>query len=339
MTRIEEHKSLKHYNTFGLEVYADYYTVIKSLQDFIELLQLEAFKTIPKMILGGGSNVLFTSNFKGLVIHNQIEGKRVVNESEDKVWVEAFSGENWHELVLFTIKSGWSGLENLSLIPGSVGAAPIQNIGAYGVELCDVFYELKALRLSDLELVTFSKRECNFDYRDSTFKQENKNLYFIYSVSLQLSKNHYFKTEYGDISDIIKQNYHGILSLENISNAVIYIRQSKLPNPKIIGNAGSFFKNPIVSIDTFEAMKNNFPEMPFFKLSESAIKIPAGWLIEKAGWKGKKIGEVATHDKQALVIINLGNATGKEIMDFAQQIQYEVKQKFNILLMPEVNWI
>jgi UDP-N-acetylmuramate dehydrogenase len=337
--QLQQNISLKAYNTFGIDATAAHFVEINSLDDLQAVIKSEALKDLPKLILGGGSNMLFTQNFEGLVIKNSIKGIEQVKEDERHIWLKAMGGEVWHELVLHTIDLDLSGIENLSLIPGFVGAAPMQNIGAYGVELEKVFDSLEAINISTGELRTFTKDECEFGYRESVFKKHLKGQYFIYSVTLRLNKQHEFNVSYGDIKNTLAEMKVFELSVKAVSNAVIKIRQSKLPDPKEIGNAGSFFKNPEISKEHFERLVAQYPVMPSYPLPNGRVKIPAGWLIEQCGWKGKRVGNTGSHARQALVLVNYGNATGAEVKTLAFEIQASVKEKFGIELTPEVNFI
>ncbi|MDH7911416.1 UDP-N-acetylmuramate dehydrogenase [Winogradskyella sp. SYSU M77433] len=335
---ISHNVSLKPFNTFGIDAKANSYCNITSIEDLQKVLKTESQK--PLFILGGGSNMLLTQNVNALVLHINLKGKEIVEETEDKVIVKAMAGENWHEFVLWCLKNGYGGIENLSLIPGNIGTAPIQNIGAYGVELKDVFVSCEAVNIKDQSLRTFSKNDCNFGYRESIFKQDLKGEYIITSVNLQLTKhNHTLHMDYGAIKQELENSNSTKPTIQDISKAVIAIRESKLPNPKDIGNSGSFFKNPIVSTEHFNRLKENFPEIPSYKISDSEVKVPAGWLIEKAGFKGKRFGDYGVHNKQALVLVNYGNANGKDIFELAQLIQKTIKRLFEIDIETEVNII
>ena len=290
------------------------------------------------MFLGGGSNVLLCNDFAGLVIRNAIKGKQIVHEDDDHVFLKVYSGESWHETVMYCVKRNWGGIENLSLIPGTVGAAPMQNIGAYGVELENVFDHLEAFNLHTFELETFNKSQCAFGYRESVFKRQLKGQYFIYSVTFKLNKKPSIHADYGDIQAIL--NEKGLSAetagIKDVSDAVIHIRQSKLPDPKVLGNSGSFFKNPQITIEHFEALKLQFPDIKGYPQNDG-MKVPAGWLIEQCEWKGKRVGNTGSHAKQALVLVNYGGATGSEIFQLAQDIIQSVADKFSIHLEPEVN--
>ncbi|RLD82667.1 MAG: UDP-N-acetylenolpyruvoylglucosamine reductase [Bacteroidetes bacterium] len=329
--------SLKPYNTFGVKAYADSFVSVTS----IDLLQKIVAKHKDLFVLSGGSNVLITKNIRQPVLHLNIQGKSIrKNKEENIVFVKAMAGENWHEFVLWTLENNFGGLENLSLIPGNVGTSPMQNIGAYGIEIKDVFHKLEALEIESGKLKTFYKDDCNFGYRESVFKNILKCKYIIVSVTFQLTKNiHKLNTSYGAIQTELEKNNIKKPSIKDVSNAIIAIRESKLPDPKEIGNSGSFFKNPVVSIDQFKYLEKEYPNMPYYKVSDKTIKIPAGWLIEQCGFKGKRFGNAGVHKDQALVLVNYGNATGNEILDLANNILKTVSNKFGIDLEIEVNII
>jgi UDP-N-acetylmuramate dehydrogenase len=335
---IQENTSLKPYNTFGIDAKARFFTKVSGLEELKDALLFAESQTIPILILGGGSNILLTQDFTGLVIKLELKGIKVVEEDSEKVLVSVGAGENWHEFVLFAIAQNWAGVENLSLIPGTVGASPMQNIGAYGVEIQQVFHHLKALNRKTLELETFSAEECQFGYRESIFKHRLKNKYVICEVVFQLSKIPMINISYGAIKDTLAEMKAENPGIKEVSDAVIAIRQSKLPNPAEIGNAGSFFKNPTISESAFEKLKNQFPEIPGYKVDEG-IKVPAAWLIDQAGWKGFRRNDIGVHSKQALVLVNFGKGKGKEIQELSQEIQQSVEEKFGIKLSPEVNFI
>jgi UDP-N-acetylmuramate dehydrogenase len=336
---IQENVSLKQFNTFGIEAKARYFVEVKNKTELNEALYDSQFHMMRRLVLGGGSNVLFTKDFDGVVIKVNIKGLKKTKENADFVWVKAGAGENWHDLVLFTIENNWGGIENLSLIPGLVGAAPLQNIGAYGVEIKDTIHEVKALNIPHGETHVFDKNDCQFGYRESIFKNEAKDKYVVLSITLKLAKNPKFHVEYGAIQEVLAQNPTQELSIKAVSDAVISIRQSKLPNPAEIGNAGSFFKNPEISTTLFEKLKAEFPEIPSYPINESLVKVPAGWLIEKAGWKGFREGDIGVHSKQALVLVNYGNGTGLQIKDLSEKIQKSILEKFGIKLQVEVNFV
>lgn len=329
---MKENISLKELHTFGLTVNAAQYTLVETEQQIQELLPLPA----AHLILGGGSNMLFTKDFEGLVVHNKIRGIELVEENDETVLIRVGGGEVWHLLVVWCIEQGYAGLENLSLIPGSVGAAPIQNIGAYGVELKDVFERLEAINLSTGKIETLHFQDCAFGYRDSIFKRKAKGRYFITRVFLRLSKQAKFNISYGAIQQVLETSQTP-LSIRSISNAVIQIRTQKLPDPKEIGNSGSFFKNPIVANADIEALKKEYPSMPVYPIDDNHSKLAAGWLIDQLGWKGYRKGDAGVHEQQALVLVNYDNAKGSEIWELAQEIQLSVREKFGVLLEPEVN--
>ena len=334
--------SLKKYNSFGIEAKAKQFVAVHSIQDLRTVLRDNTAHQ--KFILGGGSNMLLTQDIDALVIYVDLKGKKIVDENEDNVWVESQAGENWHEFVLWTIDQNFGGLENMSLIPGNVGTTPIQNIGAYGTEIKDTFVSCDAMSIDNQEMKTFSKEECHFGYRESIFKNKVKNQYIITAVVFKLTKiNHKINISYGDISSELAKNKSENSrlnpTLRDISNAVIAIRQSKLPDPKILGNSGSFFKNPIILKSDFEKIHQQFPEMKYFDISATEVKVPAGWLIEQTGFKGKRFGDAGIHKNQALVLVNYGNATGHEILNVAKDIQETVFKTFGIHIEAEVNVI
>lgn len=334
--QIEEYKSLKTYNTFGIDCSARYFVSINSVSDLKQALSSRTSEEL--FVLGGGSNMLLINDLNALVLHINIKGIEVVKETDSVVYVKAMAGENWHNFVLHCIKNDFGGLENLSLIPGNVGTAPIQNIGAYGVELKDTFVSCNALEIDTLKEREFTKEEVKFEYRNSIFKNEVKEKYIITSVTFCLTKkNHKKNTSYGDIQKVLSDKKIDNPSIQDISEAVIAIRRSKLPDPKTLGNSGSFFKNPIVDLETFQVFRSKFPEAPFYEVSATEFKIPAGWLIEYSGFKGKRFGDAGIHKNQALVLVNYGNATGKEIWNLALKIQKSVKVKTGITIEPEVN--
>lgn len=336
---IKKNFSLKGINTFGIDAIAESYCEFENIEELRSILSNTELSSMKKLPLGGGSNILFTSNFEGLVLHNKIKGIEVVREDNEHAWVKAGAGEVWHELVLFCIEKNLGGIENLSLIPGTVGAAPIQNIGAYGVELKDVFDCLEAVDINNGSINTFCKGDCCFGYRESIFKTSSKGKYIITSVTLKLNKKSTFNTSYGAIADTIKEMGIQELSLRSISDAVIKIRSSKLPNPAEIGNAGSFFKNPEISVEHFEKLKTLYPGIPSYLASEGKVKVPAGWLNEQCGWKGKVIGNTGVHKLQALVLVNYGGAKGEEVKNLSEAIKASVLEKFGIQLETEVNII
>lgn len=332
---IQKHVSLKPYNTFGIDVKAESFALVQTLDDLISVLKTNPSKLL---ILGGGSNVLLTKNFEGLVLHIGLKGIEVLTKKNNTTLVKVEAGENWHYFVLWCLEHHLGGLENLSLIPGNVGAAPIQNIGAYGVELKDTFVSCEALNLKTLESETFSNSDCNFGYRNSIFKSKYKGQYIITSVTFELTHSaHELKTSYGAISTELESMNIENPTIQDISKAVIAIRQSKLPDPKKLGNSGSFFKNPVVSKTQFETLQKEFPQMPSYPVSENEVKIPAGWLIEMAGFKGKTFGNYGVHKHQALVLVNYGGASGLDILKLAQLVQKTIQTIFDIHLDAEVN--
>ncbi|MDA9312078.1 UDP-N-acetylmuramate dehydrogenase [Vicingaceae bacterium] len=331
--------NLKDFNTFGIEVFASEFVELNSSKDAFAFFKSTDLNGKEFLILGGGSNLLLTEDFRGMVIKNNLKGIEVIKENDDSIVLKAGAGENWHEFVLQCIDKGYAGLENLSLIPGNVGASPMQNIGAYGVEVKDLITGVEAIELSTGKVKIFTNEECRFDYRSSIFKTTSKNQYFISSVNFKLSKKPDFNVSYGAIKSQLDQN--GIpqesLTIKAISDAVIAIRESKLPDPKKIGNSGSFFKNPIVSAAEFEQLKRKFKSIPAYQLPNGDYKLAAGWLIEKTGWKGYTEGNYGVHKNQALVLVNYGGASGLEIYDLSERILLSVKDKFRVKLEREVN--
>lgn len=335
---IQNNFSLKKYNTFGIEAKARQFVAVHSVSELETVLK--EHQSEPKFILGGGSNMLLTQDIEALVIHVDLKGKKVIKEDDDFVWVESQAGENWHEFVLWTIGQNFGGLENMSLIPGNVGTTPVQNIGAYGTEIKDTFVSCDAMDIVTREMKTFHKEECNFGYRESIFKHEAKNQFIITSVVFKLTKrNHKINVSYGDITKELEKNNISTPTLKDVSDAVIAIRRSKLPDPKELGNSGSFFKNPIIPKEQYEKTRLLHPEMPHYVVSETEVKVPAGWLIEKAGFKGKRFGDAGIHKNQALVLVNYGNATGQEILNVSKDIQATVLREFGIAIEAEVNII
>lgn len=340
LPEIKEGQNLKPFNTLGIEARASKFVSIESGEQLKAVLRDPELKKYPFFVLGGGSNVLFVGDFDGLVLHMAIKGIEVISQDEEDVLIRAGAGENWHQLVLHCVDKGWGGIENLSLIPGTVGAAPIQNIGAYGVELREVFESLRAVNVETGKTKIFDSRECRFGYRDSIFKNELKDKYIITHVTLRLSKHPDLNTSYGAIRSKLEEKGIKQPTIKDISDMVIEIRNSKLPAPGDIGNAGSFFKNPVISSALFDKLKQNYPEIPGYPVdNEKGVKVPAGWLIEETGWKGKIVGNTGTYRQQALVIVNHGGATGDEILKLAKKIRNSVKDKFGIKLVPEVNII
>ena len=333
---ILENISLKEYNTFGVTSYAKRFVSITSFYDLQQLLKIEK----ELFLISGGSNMLLTRDINKLVVFLNIKGISIDRENENSVNVTVNSGESWHEFVLWCISQNYGGIENLSLIPGNVGTCPIQNIGAYGVEVKDTITKVEALEIETNKLVTFSNAECQFGYRNSIFKNDAKGKYIITSVSFQLTKNiHQLNTSYGAIENALEENKITKPTIKDVSDAVIAIRKSKLPDPKEIGNSGSFFKNPVISTEQFLELQKKHPTIPSYKISETETKVPAGWLVEQCGFKGKRFGDAGVHKKQALVLVNYGNASGKEIFTLAQNIQKSVLETFKIALEIEVNII
>lgn len=338
--QIQENLSVQSLHTFGVEAHTRYLLPIISIKILIQFLNNNTFKNTPYLILGSGSNLLFTKDFEGIILKNEIKGIEIIHENKDKVTVKVGGGEVWHSFVLWCIAQDFGGIENLSLIPGTIGAAPIQNIGAYGIELKDVMTELEAFHIKTQTVETFTNAACQFGYRNSIFKQQYKGQYFITSVTFELTKQHHqLNTKYGAIQTILAQKSIKKPTIKDISNAVIEIRSSKLPDPAVLGNSGSFFKNPIVSTAFFEKLYQQFPKMPYYTMPKEKVKIPAGWLIEQCGWKGKRVGNTGAYAKQALVLVNYGGAKGKEIKTLAEAIQVSVKEKFGIDIFPEVNLV
>lgn len=333
---ILEHQSLQAYNTFDINARAAFFSEIESPEMLQSLRRQHPQR--PVFVLGGGSNLLLTQDLDQWVLHNRILGKSILAEDTDTTLVRIGGGENWHETVLWALEQGLGGLENLSLIPGTAGAAPIQNIGAYGVELSDVFERLEAIDLSTVKALEFTKEDAAFGYRDSLFKRSLKGQIFITHILLRLTRRgHRLNTSYGAIPETLEQWGIQQPGVKDISRAVIHIRQSKLPDPAALGNSGSFFKNPVIANARFEALLGQYPNMPGYPQGGTHTKVPAGWLIEQAGWKGKRIGNAGTYHKQALVLVNHGGATGAEVWSLAQQIMEDVERQFGIALKPEVN--
>lgn len=332
---IQQHISLKPYNTFGIDVSAESFVSVQTLEDLTSILKTKPSKLL---VLGGGSNMLLTKDIQGLVLHIDLKGIEICEKRNETTTVKVAAGENWHNFVLWCLNQNLGGLENLSLIPGNVGTAPIQNIGAYGVELKDTFVCCEAFNLETLELEIFSKADCNFGYRSSVFKSEMKGQYIITSVTFELSHSgHKLKTSYGAILSELEKMEIVQPTIQDVSKAVIAIRQSKLPDPKKLGNSGSFFKNPVVTKKYFQTLLSQFPNIPHYPVTENEIKIPAGWLIETAGFKGKTFGNYGVHKNQALVLVNYGGASGQEILDLSQLIQKTIQTIFGITLEAEVN--
>jgi UDP-N-acetylmuramate dehydrogenase len=340
MIDIQESVDLLRYNTFKIHATARYCAIIRSVDELKELFTTAVYKREKHLILGGGSNILLTGDYDGLVIKNEIKGIDVITETSDAIAVKVGAGEQWHAFVMHAVANNWGGIENLSLIPGTVGAAPMQNIGAYGIEIKNVIKNVEAIDTQTGELRVFTNEECSFGYRESVFKQRLRGKYFISSVTLILTKkNHQFNTSYGAIDATLKQQHVHELSVRAISDAVIAIRTQKLPDPAIVGNAGSFFKNPTISKQHFEKLKTLHPDMPGYSVENQEVKVPAGWLIEQCEWKGKTFDTIGVHPHQALVLVNYGGGTGEKIWSLAQKILASVREKFAIELQPEVNVI
>ncbi|HMJ48363.1 MAG TPA: UDP-N-acetylmuramate dehydrogenase [Ferruginibacter sp.] len=340
---VQENISLRSLNTFGIDVKARYFAPFHSVSDLHELLEFNEPGTTNRkpqtLVLGGGSNILFTKDIDRLVIKNQIVGIKEIKEDEHHIYVQVGAGVNWHHFVLHCIHNGWAGVENLSLIPGNVGASPMQNIGAYGVEIKDVFFSLEAFYIPDKKIVNFSLNDCEFGYRESVFKRKFKNEFVISSVTYRLNRIPVFNISYGAIAQELGKMGVKDLSLQVVSQAVINIRSSKLPDPAVVGNAGSFFKNPEIGTAQFSKLKTEFPGIVGYELAHDKVKLAAGWLIEQCGWKGVRKGDAGCHEKQALVLVNYGNAKGNEIYDLSEEILKSVKEKFGVGLEREVNII
>ncbi len=334
---VSENVLLQPYNTFGIPATSRYFASFDSEAALLALLDEPRAKGLPRMVLGGGSNILFTKDFDGLMLKNDIKGMKVVNEDNDHVYVKAGAGENWHGFVQYCLAADMAGLENLSLIPGNVGASPMQNIGAYGVEIKDTFHSLEALHLEDRRVVTFTNNDCAFGYRESVFKKQYRNQFAILNVTYRLNKVPRFNTSYGAINEELERMGVKELSIQAISQAVINIRTSKLPDPAKIGNAGSFFKNPSVDAAQYEKLRAAFPQIVAYPLADGHFKLAAGWLIEQCGWKGYREGDAGVHAKQALVLVNYGHAKGSEIYALSQRVVDSVKEKFGVELEREVN--
>ena len=325
------------YNTFGIDVKADFFIEYESASDLQDVLKSEIVRNNRTLHIGGGSNLLFMHDFKGVILHSAIHSIQKIREDTDSVYLEVGSSVNWDDFVGCCVENGWGGVENLSLIPGEVGASAVQNIGAYGVEVKEVIVEVNTVEIETACFKAFMNEDCRYGYRDSIFKNELKGKYIITSVLFRLNKNPEFRLKYQHLEDEVIKS--GALNLSNIRKTIIHIRESKLPDPKITGNAGSFFMNPVIPKEQFLALQVLYPQIPHYFDSETSEKIPAAWLIDQCGWKGKHIGNAGVHEKQALVLVNLGGATGAEIVFLAEQIQHSVKQKFGIELKPEVNYI
>lgn len=335
---IKKNISLKKYNTFGIDARAKFFCEINSIPELGEALRLDGYPGI--FIISGGSNMLITKDINALVLHINLKGIEILEENQDFVFLKVMAGEVWHDMVLWTLEHNYGGLENMSLIPGNTGTAPIQNIGAYGVELKDTFVSCETMCIRDQSIRKFTHEECNFGYRDSYFKNEGKGKYIITSVTFKLRKrNHILNTAYGAIEDELQKQGIKNPSIKDVSKAVVAIRQRKLPDPKELGNSGSFFKNPILTKKEFNVFIESHPEANFYKVAENEYKIPAGWLIEQCGFKGKRFGDAGVHKNQALVLVNFGNATGEDIIGLAHKIMDAVFENYGIRIVPEVNII
>ena len=334
---LQQNFSLKKYNSFGIEAVAKYFSPFKNLEELADLINSISNSQTSPLILGGGSNILFTKDFNGLVLKNEITGIEKIKEDDDYVYVTAGAGVGWHAFVLYCLEHGYAGVENLSLIPGNTGASPMQNIGAYGVEIKDVFHSLEAFHLKEKKIINFNLADCEFGYRESVFKHKFKNQFVITAVTFRLNKKPVYNITYGAIEEELESMKITSLTIKAISRAVINIRRSKLPDPAEIGNAGSFFKNPEITKDEFIVIQNNFPEIIGYQQENGEVKIPAGWLVEQCGWKGYRRGDAGCHARQALVLVNYGNASGAEIYSLSEEITSSVKIKFGITLQREVN--
>lgn len=330
--------SLLPYNTFGMDVKASRFVEYASGEELRGLWNAEREAVARALHIGGGSNLLFASDYEGLILHSAIKGYTVVKETEEEVEVRVGAGEVWDDFVAYTVANGWYGAENLSLIPGEVGASAVQNIGAYGVEAKDLIVSVDTFGLETGEERRFMREECRYAYRESVFKQELKGKYAVTFVTYRLKKHPIFHLEYGNIrAELEKQGCQ--VDLENVRRIIIAIRQAKLPDPKVLGNAGSFFMNPVVPKMQFEALLAQYPDMPHYPVDDAHVKIPAGWMIDRCGWKGKRVGHAGVHEKQALVLVNCGGATGKEVMHLAEEIVASVRERFGVTIWPEVNYI
>ncbi|HEX2937021.1 MAG TPA: UDP-N-acetylmuramate dehydrogenase [Bacteroidales bacterium] len=334
MIVIEENYPLRSLNTFGIKASARYFAEATTPEDIRSVLSIFRDHELPKLIMGGGSNLLFTGDFNGIVYYPSIKGREIIKMNESNVWIKAYAGENWDQFVAYCVGRNWGGLENLSLIPGNVGACPVQNIGAYGVEVKDTIDSVEVIDIATGEIKIFANASCKFGYRDSIFKNEAANRYLVLSVTFRLDINPSINIAYKDVLEELK--HYDKVDVATVRQSIINIRNRKLPDPEEMGNAGSFFKNPVIAIDHFKTIRNQYPEVPMYPVSEEFVKIPAAWLIQTAGWKGKREGNTGTHPNQPLVIVNYGGATGTEIVDFAKKIQESVMHQFNIELEMEV---
>lgn len=336
--KIQENYSLLPHNTFGMDVKASMFVEYTSVIELIGLLGFIRLLDEKWLHIGGGSNLLFTDDYDGAILHSAIKGYEKVYEDESEVIVRVGAGEVWDDFVAYTVAQGWYGAENLSLIPGEVGASAVQNIGAYGVEAKDLIVNVETVEMATLQERTFANSECGYAYRESVFKKELARQYVVTHVSYRLSKSPVFHLEYGNVKAELEKNGR-TLTLENVRRTIIEIRESKLPDPKVQGNAGSFFMNPIVPRTQYEALMKEYPDMPHYVVDAESVKIPAAWMIDRCGWKGRKMGRAGVHDKQPLVLVNTGGATGHEVIALSQEIQKSVADKFGISISPEVNFI
>ena len=336
---IAKNFSLKRFNTFAVDASAKAFVNAADEDEMFEILSAEELRPYPKFILGGGSNVLFTKDYEGIVIRNSIPGIEIIKEDDDSAIVEAGAGVVWNELVNFCVDRNLGGIENLALIPGTAGAAPIQNIGAYGEELSETFNSLRGFYIDTVKPAICYKSDCNFGYRNSIFKNELKGRFVVTKIQLKLNKNPEIKTGYGNVRDELEKSGKSSFTIKDVRDAVVKIRKEKLPDPAVIGNAGSFFKNPEVRPEQYNLLKENFPDIKAYPLDNGNIKLPAAWLIDRAGWKGFRKGNTGTHARQALVIVNHGGASGEEILHFAKEIKRSVYEKFEVVLEEEVNII
>jgi len=337
MYAITTNHSLLPYNTFGINISSKYFTIINNINDFQLFIKNDIKKFDKVIVLGGGSNILFTKDIDGLTVKNEMQGIQITDEDENYVWLQVMSGTEWHDVVRYAVSHGYGGIENLALIPGTAGAAPIQNIGAYGCEIKDVLTDVSALHLESGEPVNFSNTQCHFAYRDSIFKRSAKGQYFITSIRLKLDKKPTLNTRYGDISKILNERNILQPTIADVAEAVIFIRNSKLPHPDVLGNAGSFFKNPVISQEQLLHIQKTYADVPHYPTSDNRCKVPAAWIIEQCGWKGKVVGNTGNHKGQPLVLVNYGNASGTEILNHAITVQNSVFNTFGINLEMEVN--
>ena len=325
--------SLKNYNSFRVNHKANFFLKIENDKSLIDFLSDKKFKNEKKLIIGGGSNILFTKDYEGVILYSCIKGIHILEENDNHIKLKVGSGENWDDFVKFCVNKNWYGIENLSLIPGSVGAAPIQNIGAYGVEIKDYIYDVNGIDLKNNLKKTYTNKSCDFEYRDSIFKRELKNNFFVTEVTFILNKNKKFTLDYSELKNINGQN----LTIQNVRDKIIEIRNSKLPDPKLLANAGSFFKNPVINIKIAKNIKEKYNDFKYYQINESMVKISAAWLIEKSGWKGHKEKNIGVYNKHALVLVNYSSENGKDIKILSKKIKESVLKKFNVTLEKEVN--